>query len=84
MSSQTLQSRTRTISTLASRRGDRAAAAGIAAVEILDRGRREGRLLLIRWESQGLERIRDELEALPSDWRELQARLEPEYAHLYD
>jgi hypothetical protein len=52
MSSQTLQSRTRTISSLASRRGDRAVAAGIAAVEILDRGRREGRLLLIRKEAQ--------------------------------
>jgi hypothetical protein len=37
---------------LASRREDRAVAAGIAAVEILDRGRREGRLLLIRKEAQ--------------------------------
>jgi methanol--5-hydroxybenzimidazolylcobamide Co-methyltransferase len=63
---------------------DRAVAAGIAAVEILDRGRREGRLLLGRKEAQWLERIRDELEALPSDWRDLPARLEPEYGHLYD
>jgi methanol--5-hydroxybenzimidazolylcobamide Co-methyltransferase len=63
---------------------DRAVAAGLAAVEILDRGRREGRLSLGRKEAQWLERIRDELEALPSDWRDLQARLEPEYGHLYD
>jgi hypothetical protein len=59
-------------------------AAGVAAVEILDRGRREGRLSLGRKEAQWLERIRDELEALPSDWRDLQVRLEPEYGHLYD
>jgi methanol--5-hydroxybenzimidazolylcobamide Co-methyltransferase len=63
---------------------DRAVAAGLAAVEILDRGRREGRLSLGRKEAQWLERIRDELEALPSDWRDLQVRLEPEYGHLYD
>jgi methanol--5-hydroxybenzimidazolylcobamide Co-methyltransferase len=63
---------------------DRAVAAGIAAVEILDRGRREGRLSLGRKEAQWLERIGDALEALPSDWREVQARLEPEYGHLYD
>jgi methanol--5-hydroxybenzimidazolylcobamide Co-methyltransferase len=63
---------------------DRAVAAGIAAVEILDRGRREGRLSLGRKEAQWLERIRDKLKALPSDWRDLQARLEPEYGHLYD
>jgi methanol--5-hydroxybenzimidazolylcobamide Co-methyltransferase len=63
---------------------DRAVAAGVAAVEILDRGRREGRLSLGRKEAQWLERIRDELEALPSDWRDLQVRLEPEYGHLYD
>jgi methanol--5-hydroxybenzimidazolylcobamide Co-methyltransferase len=63
---------------------DRAVAAGIAAVEILDRGRREGRLSLGRKEAQWLERIKKELEALPSDWRELEARLEPEYGQLYD
>jgi methanol--5-hydroxybenzimidazolylcobamide Co-methyltransferase len=63
---------------------DRTVAAGIAAVEILDRGRREGRLSLGRKEAQWLERIGDELEALPSDWRDLLARLEPEYGHLYD
>jgi len=63
---------------------DRAVAAGIVAVEILRRSHREGRLSLGRKEAQWLERIGDELEALPSDWRDLLARLEPEYGHLYD
>ena len=63
---------------------DRAVAAGLAAVEILDRGRREGRLSLVRKEAQWLERIADELQALPPDWRDLQAQLEPEYGRLYD
>jgi methanol--5-hydroxybenzimidazolylcobamide Co-methyltransferase len=63
---------------------DRAVAAGIVAVEILRRSRREGRLSLGRKEAQWLERIGDELEALPSDWRDLLARLEPEYGRLYD
>jgi methanol--5-hydroxybenzimidazolylcobamide Co-methyltransferase len=63
---------------------DRAVAAGVAAVDILDRGRHEGHLSLGRKEAQWLERIKKELEALPSDWRELEARLEPEYGQLYD
>jgi methanol---5-hydroxybenzimidazolylcobamide Co-methyltransferase len=62
----------------------RTVAAGKAAVDILDRGRREGRLALARKEAQWLERIGDSLGSLPSDWRALQAELEPQYGHLYD
>jgi len=63
---------------------DRAVAAGKAAVAILDRGRRGGQLALARKEAQWLERIDEALQALPSDWRELQAQIEPQYAALYD
>ncbi len=63
---------------------DRTVAAGKAAVALLDRGRREGRLALARKEAQWLERIEEALQALPSDWRDLQAELEPQYGHLYD
>ena len=38
----------------------------------------------MRKEAQWLERIGDKLQALPSDWRDLQAQLEPEYGRLYD
>ncbi|MGO9420309.1 methyltransferase MtaB domain-containing protein [Roseiarcus sp.] len=63
---------------------DRTVAAGRAAVDLLDRGAREGRLALARKERQWLDRIGEALEALPADWRDLQAQLEPQYGHLYD
>ena len=63
---------------------DRTIAAGKAAADILYRGAREGRLSLSRKERQWLDRIGDALAALPADWRELQAQIEPEYGHLYD
>jgi len=63
---------------------DRAVAAGKAAVAILERGRRAGQLALARKEAQWLERIDEALQALPSDWRELQAQIEPQYGSLYD
>ena len=63
---------------------ERAVAAGKAAVSILERGRRAGQLALARKEAQWLERIDEALELLPSDWRELQAQIEPQYGHLYD
>lgn len=63
---------------------DRAIAAGKAAVAILDRGCRAGRLTLARRETQWLERIDKALQALPSDWRELQSQIEPQYGALYD
>ncbi len=62
---------------------DRTVAAGRAAVDLLDRGAREGRLALARKERQWLDRIGEALEALPADWRDLQAQLEPQYGHLY-
>jgi methanol--5-hydroxybenzimidazolylcobamide Co-methyltransferase len=55
-----------------------------AAVDVLERGAREGRLALARKERQWLDRIAEALVALPTDWRELQAQLEPQYGHLYD
>jgi len=63
---------------------ERTVAAGKAAVALLHRGRREGRLKLARKEAQWLARIDEALQALPSDWRDLQAELEPQYGHLYD
>ncbi len=63
---------------------ERTVAAGKAAVEILDRGAREGRLALARKERQWLDRIGEALAGLPTDWRELQAQVEPQYGHLYD
>jgi methanol--5-hydroxybenzimidazolylcobamide Co-methyltransferase len=63
---------------------DRTVAAGKAAVAVLERGAREGRLTLARKERQWLDRIAEALAALPTDWRELQAQLEPQYGHLYD
>ena len=63
---------------------DRTIVAGKAAVDILDRGAREGRLSLARKERQWLDRIGGALAALPTDWLELQAQLEPQYGHLYD
>ncbi len=63
---------------------ERTVAAGKAAVDILDRGSREGRLSLARKERQWLDRIGEALTTLPSDWRELQVQVEPEYGNLYD
>jgi methanol--5-hydroxybenzimidazolylcobamide Co-methyltransferase len=63
---------------------ERTVAAGKAAVDILERGAREGRLALARRERQWLDRIGEALATLPADWRELQAQLEPQYGHLYD
>jgi len=62
----------------------RAVAAGKAAVAILERGRSSGQLALPRKEAQWLERIDLALQTLPSDWRELQAEIEPQYGALYD
>jgi methanol--5-hydroxybenzimidazolylcobamide Co-methyltransferase len=63
---------------------DRAVAAGKAAVAILDRGRSTGQLALARKEAQWLDRIDQALQELPSDWRELQEQIEPQYGALYD
>lgn len=63
---------------------DRAVAAGRAAAALLDRGRREGRLALSCKEAQWLERIGNSLQALSSDWRDLQGQIEPQYGDLYD
>ena len=63
---------------------DRTVAAGKAAVALLERGWRDGRLALSRKEAQWLERIDEALQALPSDWRELQAQIEPQYGQFYD
>jgi methanol--5-hydroxybenzimidazolylcobamide Co-methyltransferase len=63
---------------------DRTVAAGKSAVAILDRGRRAGQLTLSRKEALWLDRIDKALQALPSDWRELQAQIEPQYGALYD
>jgi methanol--5-hydroxybenzimidazolylcobamide Co-methyltransferase len=63
---------------------ERTVAAGKAAIEILDRGEREGRLALARKERQWLDRIGEALARLPADWRELQAQVESQYGHLYD
>ncbi len=63
---------------------ERTVVAGKAAVDVLERGAREGRLSLARKERQWLDRIAGALAALPTDWRELQAQVEPQYGHLYD
>jgi methanol--5-hydroxybenzimidazolylcobamide Co-methyltransferase len=63
---------------------DRTVAAGKAAVDLLDRGAREGRLTLARKQRQWLDRIGEALMALPTHWRELEAQLEPQYGQLYD
>ena len=63
---------------------ERTVAAGKAAVDILYRGAREGRMSLARKERQWLDRIGEALATLPSDWRELQVQIEPEYGDLYD
>ncbi len=63
---------------------ERTVAAGKAAADILYRGAREGRMSLARKERQWLDRIGEALATLPSDWRELQVQIEPEYGDLYD
>ena len=63
---------------------ERTVAAGKAAAGLLDRGARDGRLTLARKERQWLDRVGEALDALPADWRELKARIEPDYGHLYD
>jgi methanol--5-hydroxybenzimidazolylcobamide Co-methyltransferase len=62
----------------------RTVAAGKAAVDILNRGQRTGRLRLKRKEAEWLGRIDKALTDLPDDWRQLMAELEPQYGGAYD
>ena len=63
---------------------DRTVAAGKAAVAILKRGQRAGKLTLARKEGPWLERIEEELENLPDKWEDLVAMLDAQYGDLYD
>jgi methanol---5-hydroxybenzimidazolylcobamide Co-methyltransferase len=63
---------------------DRTLAAGRAAVDILERGHRAGRLELKPKELEWLGRIGEALSALPEDWRDLMAAVEPQYGDVYD
>ena len=63
---------------------DRTVAAGQAAVDILRRGHRAGRLKLARKELEWLDRIDNALSELPEDGRELMAAVEPQYGGAYD
>jgi methanol---5-hydroxybenzimidazolylcobamide Co-methyltransferase len=63
---------------------ERTVAAGKAAVGILNRGRRAGKLTLFRKEETWLRRIEEALEELPDDWRELRAAIDRQYGDLYD
>jgi methanol--5-hydroxybenzimidazolylcobamide Co-methyltransferase len=63
---------------------ERTVAAGKAAVDILNRGRRAGKLTLSRKEETWLKRIEEALGQLPDDWRELRAAIDPQYGDLYD
>ena len=62
----------------------RTVAAGKAAVDILNRGRRAGHLALSRKEETWLKRIEEALGQMPDDWRELRAAIDPQYGDLYD
>ena len=62
----------------------RTVAAGLAAVDILERGVQSGLLTLRRKEAEWLERIATALDELPPDWRALMAVLEPDYGDAYD
>jgi methanol--5-hydroxybenzimidazolylcobamide Co-methyltransferase len=63
---------------------DRTVAAGKAAIAILKRGQRAGKLTLARKEGPWLERIEEELENLPDKWEDLVAILDAQYGDLYD
>jgi methanol--5-hydroxybenzimidazolylcobamide Co-methyltransferase len=63
---------------------DRTVAAGKAAIAILKRGQRAGKLTLARKEGPWLERIEEELENLPDKWEDLVAMLDAQYGDLYD
>lgn len=61
----------------------RTIAAGRAALEIIARGLKDGRLALPSKEQQWLTRLERELDALPSTAEQLLADIEAEYGHLY-
>jgi methanol---5-hydroxybenzimidazolylcobamide Co-methyltransferase len=63
---------------------DRTLAAARTAVDILERGHRAGRLELKPKELEWLGRIGEALSALPEDWRDLMAAVEPQYGDVYD
>jgi len=63
---------------------DRTVAAGKAAIDVLKRGQRAGKLALARKEVSWLERIEDDLGNLPDKWEDLVTNLDSQYGGLYD